>query len=188
MPHGIDNFINKMEEYVPGSRPKMEELFDLFQEVLDTIYYISSSNGNPDSNYMREHFPNALRTGAYSTQKVFDALKLPKRCQDILQTYWAYLGVDLEHLGFVHYSAMVHKYVSRGAYIPTYTSHEISTAFIERFRELGGEIWYNCRLEKILFDGDKVCGVETSLGKVECDFCLPNVNPDIVYEIGRAHV
>ena len=87
----------------------------------------------------------------------------------------------MEHLSFIHYAAMVHKYVSRGAYIPTYTSHEISSAFIERFRELGGEIWYNCRLEKILFDGDKVCGVQTSLGQVDCDFCLPNVNSNIVY-------
>lgn len=181
MPHGIDNFINAMEKYVPGSRPKMEQLFDLFEEVLAGIGYISSSNGNPDSNVLKEKYPNLLRTGAYPTQKVFDALKLPKRCQDILQTYWGYLGTDMEHLSFIHYAAMVHKYVSRGAYIPTYTSHEISSAFIERFRELGGEIWYNCRLEKILFDGDKVCGVETSLGKIECDFCLPNVNPDIVY-------
>lgn len=87
----------------------------------------------------------------------------------------------MEHLSFIHYAAMVHKYVSRGAYIPTYTSNEISTAFIQRFRELGGEVWYNCRLEKILFDGDQICGVQTSQGKVDCKYCLPNVASDIVY-------
>lgn len=181
MPHGVDNFIAKMEEYVPGSTPKMKELFELFDEVLNTIYYISSSNGNPDSNYMKEHFPNSLRTGAYSTKRVFDAMGIPERCQNILQTYWSYLGVDLENLGFVHYCAMVHKYVSKGAYIPTYTSHELSAAFIARLRELGGDVWYNCRAEKFLFDGDKLCGVQTSLGKVECRYALPNINPDIVY-------
>lgn len=83
MPHGIDNFINKMEEYVPDSKPKMKKLFDLFQEVLDTIYYISSSNGNPDSSYMKQNFPDALRTGAYSTKQVFDAMGIPERCQNI---------------------------------------------------------------------------------------------------------
>ena len=87
MPHGIDNFINAMESYVPGSKGKMEQLFELFDEVLAGIGYISSSNGNPDSNVLKEKYPNLLRTGAYPTQKVFDALKLPKRCQDILQTY-----------------------------------------------------------------------------------------------------
>lgn len=87
----------------------------------------------------------------------------------------------MEHMNFIHYAAMVHKYVTRGAYIPTYTSHELSSAFIHRFRELGGEIWYNCRAEKFLFDGDKLCGVRTSLGDIECDYALPNINPDIVY-------
>ena len=138
MPSGIEAFIDKMEEYVPGSRDKMVELFDLFQEVLYGIAYITASNGHADSNVLKEKYPNMLRTGAYPTKKVFDAMKLPQKCQDILSIYWSYLGVDMEHLAFIHYAAMVHKYVSRSAYIPTHTSHEISTAITERFRELGG--------------------------------------------------
>ncbi len=122
-----------------------------------------------------------LRCGAYSTQKVFDALKLPKKCQDILSTYWSYLGVDMEHLAFIHYAAMVHKYVQRSAYIPEHTSHQYSTAMIERFRELGGDVWFNCRAEEFLFNGDKLCGVRTNLGDVECDYALANINPDIIY-------
>ena len=181
MPSGIDAFIDKMEEYVPGSRAKMVELFDLFQEVLDGIAYISASSGHADSNVLKEKYPNMLRTGAYPAQKVFDALKLPKKCQDILSIYWSYLGVDMDHLAFIHYAAMVHKYVSRSAYIPTHTSHEISTAMTERFREVGGEIWFNCRAEEFLFNGDKCCGVKTSLGTVECDYVLANINPDIIY-------
>ena len=181
MPSGIEAFIDKMEVYVPGSRDKMVELFDLFQEVLDGIAYITASNGHADSNVLKEKYPNMLRTGAYPTKKVFDAMKLPQKCQDILSIYWSYLGVDMEHLAFIHYAAMVHKYVSRSAYIPTHTSHEISTAITERFRELGGEIWFNCRAEEFLFDGDRCCGVRTSLGTVACDYVLANINPDIIY-------
>lgn len=181
MPSGIDNFINKMEEYVPGSRPKMETLFELFQEVLDGIAYITASSGHADSNVLKAKYPNMLKTGAYPTKKVFDALKLPKKCQDILSVYWSYLGVDMEHLAFIHYAAMVHKYVSRSAYIPTYTSHEISNAFIERLRELGGDIWFNCRAEEFLFDGDKCVGVKTNLGTVSAKTILANINPDIIY-------
>ena len=181
MPAGKENFINKMEEYVPGSRKKMEELFELFDETLRGIGYISASSGHADSNVLKAEYPNMLRTGSYSTQKVFDALKLPKKCQDILSTYWSYLGVDMEHLAFIHYAAMVHKYVTRGAYIPTHTSHEISVAMTERFRELGGDIWFNCRANKILFDGDRACGVETTMGTVKCDYVLANINADIVY-------
>ena len=181
MPAGIDNFIDAMEKYVPGSREKMVKLFDLFQEVLDGIAYTTASNGNPDTKVLQTEYPDMLRTGAYPTKKVFDALKLPQKCQDILSIYWSYLGVDMEHLAFIHYAAMVHKYVSRGAYIPEHTSHQYSTAMIERFRELGGDVWFNCRAEEFVFDGDRCCGVKTNLGTVDCDYVLANINPDIIY-------
>ena len=181
MPSGVEAFIAKMEEYVPGSTPKMQELFELFDEVLRGIAYITASNGNADSAVLKAEYPNMLRTGAYSTQRVFDALKLPKKCQDILSIYWSYLGVDMEHLAFIHYAAMVHKYVSRSAYIPTYTSHEISVAMCERLRALGGEIWFNCRAEKFLFENDRCVGVKTNMGRIDCKYVLANINPDIIY-------
>ena len=181
MPAGIENYIAAMEKYVPGSKPMMEKLFELFQEVLDGIAYITASKGHADSKVLQEKYPNMLRTGAYSTKKVFDALKLPQRAQDILSVYWSYLGVDMEHLAFIHYAAMVHKYVSRGAYMPAHTSHQLSTAMVERFRELGGDVWFNCRAERFLFNGDRLCGVETNMGTIDCDYVLANINPDIIY-------
>ena len=181
MPTGIDNFKKALCKEVPGCEKQVDELFDLFDEVLAGIAYITASKGHADSNVLKEKYPNMLRTGAYSTKKVFDALKLPQKAQDILSTYWSYLGVDMEHLAFIHYAAMVHKYVSRSAYIPAHTSHQLSVAMTERLRELGGDIWFNCRAEKFLFDGDRCCGVKTTLGQVDCDYVLANINPDIIY-------
>ncbi len=179
MPVGIENYIDSMEKYVPGSRNKMTELFTLFQEVMDGLAYLTS--GKAESSHLMKEYPNLLRTGSYSVKKVFDALPLPPRCQDIMGTYWPYLGVDLEHLSFVHYTAMVYTYITRGAYIPAHTSHELSTAMVERLRETGGDIWFNCRAEKFLFDGDRIKGVETNLGVIETDYVLANINPDIIY-------
>ncbi len=181
MPDGIDAFIEKMERYVPGSSPKMRELFDLYEEIRQGAIYTSNSNGKADPAYMKEHFPNMLRTGAYPVNKVFKAMKLPRKCQDILSTYWGYLGVDMDRLSFFHYASMMQRYVMLGAYIPRHTSHEIATAMLERFFELGGEAWFNCRAEEFLFEGDKLCGVRTSMGDVACDMCMPNINPDIIY-------
>ncbi len=181
MPSGIQPFINKVEEYVPGSKAKMKELFKLFDEILRGIAYISASNGHADSAVLKEKYPNLLRTGAYPVKKVLDAMEMPQKAQDILSVYWAYLGVDMEHLAFIHYAAMVHKYISRGAAIPTYTSHEISVKMVERFREMGGECWFNCRAEEFLFDGDRLCGVRTNMGTVKTKHVLANINPDIIY-------
>ena len=181
MPSGIDNFKKALCREVPGCDKKVDELFALFDEVLDGIAYITASKGHADSNVLKAKYPNLLRTGGYPTKKVFDALKLPMKAQDILSTYWGYLGVDMNHLSFIHYAAMVHKYVSRSAYIPAHTSHELSCALLERFRELGGDVWFNCRAEEFLFDGDRCCGVKTTLGQVDCDYVLANINPDIIY-------
>ncbi len=181
MPHGEKEFTDKMEYYVPGSRKKMEELFELYNEIKEGTSYTSKCAGHADSNVMKANYPNMLRTGAYTVNQVFKAMKMPQKCQDILSTYWGYLGVDMNHLSFIHYASMMQRYVNKGAYIPAHTSHELATAMVERFRELGGEIWFNCRAEKFLFNGDKLCGVETSMGKVECDMALPNIHPDIVY-------
>lgn len=181
MPHGIDAFINKMEEYVPGSRKKMEDLFDIYEEIRQGADYISACSGHADSAVLKAKYPNMLRLGAYPTQTVFKAMKLPEKCQDILSVYWSYLGVDLKHLPFFHYASMMQRYVRLGAYIPGHTSHELATAMVERFRELGGEIWFNCRANKFLFDGDALCGVDTTMGVVETKMCMPNINPDIVY-------
>ena len=156
MPAGRQPFIDAVEKYVPGSKQKMEELFELFDEVLAGIGYISASNGHADSDVLKKEYPNLLRTGAYPTLKVLKAMKLPQRAIDIMSVYWAYLGVDLEHLSFIHYAAMVHKYVTRGAYIPKHTSHEISVKMAERFREQFRRINNNfTETFKELFDGGR---------------------------------
>lgn len=179
MPSGREAFIDKMENYVPGSKEKMQKLFGLFDEICEATVY--TARPDCDQKMVLKLYPDFLRTGAYPTMKVFKAMKLPQKCIDILATYWSYLGVDLEHLSFIHYASMVNSYITNSAYIPAHTSHEISVAMTERIRELGGDIWFNCRAEEFLFNGEKCCGVKTSMGQVDCDLVLANINPDIIY-------
>lgn len=181
MPVGRKAFIDKMEEYVPGSRASMEDFFTLGDECNAATIYINQSNGSPDSEYMKKHFPNFLRTAAHTTNKVLDALKMPRDAQDILNTYWSYLGVDTERLTFMHYAAMVHKYVTRSAYIPELTSHGLSLAFIDRFQQLGGEVWFNTKVEKVLFKNGAVSGVSTTQGDVAAKHVILNCNPHTAY-------
>lgn len=182
LPCGRENFINKMEEYVPGCRKSVEAFFDLGAETLAAGNYQLASNGNPDSKYMQEHFPNYLRTGSYMVSEVFKALKMPQLAQDIMNTYWGYLGVDADHLSFVQYVNMVCLYVNFGAWIPEKTSNQLTTGMLERFRAMGGDAWFNCTAEEILFDdNDAVCGVRTTEGVVETKHIICNANPTMVY-------
>lgn len=181
MPAGVDNFINKMEEYVPGSRPSVTELFELLDEVDKGINYAGKDPNGADVKVLIQNYPNLLRVGIYNCKAVFDAMHIPQKAQDILYTYWSYLGVDMEKLSFVHYCCMVNNYIRLGAAIPTHTSHEISVAMVERLRELGGDVWFNCRAKRFLFRGNRCCGVETTMGTVEAELVFANINPDIIY-------
>ena len=165
LPCAVETFVNEMARLVP--------------EAGD---YSLSVGGKTDPKYMQEHFPNFLRLGSYSVNRVFKAMKMPKLAQDIMNTYWGYLGVDADHLSFLQYVNMLWLYVNHGAWIPDKTSNELTTGLLERFRSFGGEVWMNCTATKILFDENKaVRGVETTCGTVETKHILCNMNQNMVY-------
>ena len=182
LPCGRENFINKMEEYVPGCRESVEKFFDLGAETLAAGKYMTASGGHPDSKLMQEKYPNFLRTAAYPVNRVLKALKMPDKAQDIINTYWGYLGVDADHLSFMQYVNMVCLYVNHGAWIPEKTSNQLTTGLLERFRAMGGTAWFNCRAEEILFDEEEhVNGLRTTAGTVDTRYIICNANPSMVY-------
>ena len=180
MPCGKQAMIDAMENEVPGTRKKMEKLFRLFDEINEGLGYFSDGT-NYNLRYALKHYSNMLIVGSHSCKIVFKALRLPQKCIDILSTYWSYLGVDMGRMSFLHYAMMVSSYMEEGAYIPAFTSHELSVALEDKLRELGGTIWFNCRAESFLFNDGKVCAVRTQYGDIRCKYALANVNEDIVY-------
>ncbi len=182
LPCSVKAFVDEMERLVPGCRQKVQDLFDIGTEFHEAGDYSLSVNGQTDAKYMQEHFPNFLRLGSYSVNKVFKAMKMPPLAQDILSTYWGYLGVDMDHLSFLQYVNMLWLYVNHGAWIPDKTSNELTTGMLERFRAMGGETWMNCTATQILFDDNNaVRGVETTCGTVETKYILCNMNQNMVY-------
>ena len=182
LPCGRENFIHKMEEYVPGCRESVEKFFDLGTETLAAGKYMTASGGHPDSKLMQEKYPNFLRTAAYPVNRVLKALKMPDKAQDIMNTYWGYLGVDADHLSFMQYVNMVCLYVNHGAWIPEKTSNQLTTGLLERFRAMGGTAWFNCRAEEILFDEEEhVNGLRTTSGTVDTRYIICNANPTMTY-------
>ena len=58
-----------------------------------------------------------MRTAGHSVEEVMTALGIPKKAQDMINTYWGYLGVDADHLSFMQYVNMVSLYVNHGAWM-----------------------------------------------------------------------
>lgn len=169
MPFGVEAFIDKMEWYVPGSRAGMRALFDLAEDISNTTAFLGGLQGNYSLDaakaILKEHL-NFVRVASYDSNTVLRALGVPQRAIDIFNTYWCYLGADCDTLSFIHYISMVHSYLTYGAVVPKGRSHEMSSTLLERFEELGGEVWLNTHVNEILLQDGKVCGVCLENGEV----------------------
>jgi len=185
MPFGIDNYIDAMEKYVPGSRASMTKLFNLAEEIVSTgealVNFEFKKNISTLRKVLKEH-GNFIRTAPYSVNSVLDALKIPKKAQDIFTGYWLYLGVDCDRLSFTHYITMVYMYLKYGAVTPTFRSHEMSMALATFVEDNGSEIRYNSHVSRILFKNGQAVGVILKNGeKIMCKHIIANCSPTTAY-------
>lgn len=185
MPFGVENFIEAMEKYVPGSKPSMTKLFNLAEEIVKSSDFFSTfefkKNIKTLRTVLKEH-GNFIRTAPYSVNKVLDALKVQKKAQDIFNAYWMYLGVDCDRLSFIHYISMVYMYLTYGAFVPKMRSHEMSMALAGAIEDNGGEIRYNSHVSRILFKDGQASGVILKNGeKIMCNHIICNCSPTTAY-------
>lgn len=182
IPFGLDEFIKKLEEYVPNSKDSLTEFFELAKEVHEAFEYINNSNEHIDYDYIKEKYPNFAITASYPLQTVLDKLKINKTLQYILTSYWPYFGTSAMNINFAHYVSLFYEYISKKAYIPKYRSYEISVAIERKIRNYGGDVWYNEKVNKILINNGQVTGVTTKSGKkLNSNHVICNSSPTNVY-------
>ena len=171
-----------LERAVPGSRGPVGAYLELCGEVLAALDYLKDSRGNPDRKVLRKRYANFLKTAAYSVDEVTARFRIPPKAQDILYAYWCYLGIPTSRLNFTIWAAMLYKYLTKGAYIPRYRSHEMTSALVARIQASGGRVEFNTRVAKILVEGGRVTGVQTASGRViPCGRVICNASPTLAY-------
>lgn len=185
MPFGVEGYIEAMEKHVPGSKASMTRLFNLAEQIINSSEFFSTfefkKNIGTLKKVLKEH-GNFIRTAPYSVNKVLDALKVPKKAQEIFTAYWLYLGVDCDRLSFIHYISMVYMYLTYGAVTPKLRSHEMSMALAGVIEDNGGEIRYNSHVSRIIFNDGQACGVILKSGeKIMCNHIIANCSPTTVY-------
>ncbi len=200
MPFGIEEYINKLEEYEPGSKKEVQRLFKTGESVRKEIEALSAPIGILKKAGAVLKNGVLMHTAAYSTNEVLDSFDLSERAKDIIKAYWAYLCTDLDNLDFVHYVQMLNSYIELKSVVPKMRSHEISNCLVDCFRENGGELWLNSKVTRIITQNNEVAGVELEDGtqcmakKVVCNCSPHNVfgklmnNEDVPeYEIKKAN-
>lgn len=180
MPSGVRAFCDEMERQVPKSLESVAAFFELVKKVNAAMAYLSS--GKPDPAVLKAEHADFMRMASHSADECLKALGMPLKAQNIIKTYWPYLGASTAELDFAHYAMLVDRYISTYPAMPAMRSHELSLALEKAVRDNGGEIWYNSEVTEILFDGERACGVAVGDEKLYAKEILLNCFPDTAYE------
>ena len=180
MPVGFEAFANKLDEIVPGSYESCMKAFDLSARMYKALNSLDDLKKLPAS---LKDIPDIMRMVSHTMKETLDALGMPKKAQDIFNTYWCYLGSPASKLDFLYYMAMLHSYVEYGTGIPKLRSHEMSLALDKVIRENGGDIWYNSEVTKVVMTDGKPSGVVINGEKeVPAKYIISNSYPYAVFK------
>lgn len=165
LPFGLENYINKIEECVPGSKEQVRAFFELAVECRDALDYIVKNSGNIDYNYILENYVNFARIGNNSVSKVMDNLEIPLDAQELMNSMWLLLGNSETKISFVTYATFLLNVVE-GFSVPTFTNSDISLALADCYSANGGKIRLNSKVVKLLVDDNKINGVKLEDGTI----------------------
>ncbi len=181
---GVDAFCDSIEAVVPGSRDGVKAFLDLKPKIDAAIAYIYEMKGNPKPMTMLLKHGDFMRVAGHSVEQVMTALKIPKKAQELINTYWGYLGVPTDELNCMHFLNMLYGYVADGAAMPHHRSHELSLALVDVILKGGGDVWYNSKVTEFLYDDDgRVTGVVANGEKLYAREVISNVIPNNVYNM-----
>lgn len=156
MPAGLEAFAKKLDELVPGSYDSCMAAFDLSTRMYKALDATADLSKLPAS---IKDIPDIMRMVSHTMKEALDTLGMPKKAQDIFNTYWCYMGSPASQFDFLYYMAVLHGYVEYGTGIPKLRSHEMSLAMDKVIRDNDGEIWYNSEVTKVIMKDGKPAGV-----------------------------
>lgn len=182
VPFGIDAFVDTVALAVPGSREAVRQYMDLCTEVQNTFHYLNTNKDNLKYlEFIRKH-RSFIAAGAATADAVAQKIDLPKAAQDIMYPYWCYLGVPSSRMSFPIWAALLYSYISAGATIPKYRSHELSAAFVEKIEARGGEVRLGARVDAITVADGAITGVRLADGTLlGARDVVSNASPTLVF-------
>ena len=159
---------------------KVFELLNLCNRVYNSVNILSVQHMSKPMMLLKH--PDFVKTAGYSAQQVIDTFNLPKNVVDVLAAYWIYVGDTLENLPFTVWAVLMADYLGYGSYVPRKFSHEMSLKMAERAMEMGVQVEFGTRVDKILVKNGHVDGVRLANGEeVNARYVVCSAYPDKAY-------
>lgn len=171
-----------IETRAPGSRESVRAFLDFCDEMLLAINYINDNDGNiKPLDLMRKH-KGFIAAAGLTVKEVADKFRIPPKAMDLLSVYWTFTGLPMEVMSFPIYGTVLSCMSSMPVHAPHRTTFEVSTKMADKITELGGQIEYNTRVDKIIVENGRVKGVRTHRGEfIKTGYVYSNALPHNVF-------
>ncbi len=111
-------------------------------------------------------YPNLAKYAIRSAESVLDEFFKSEELKLVLNAYWCFMGVPPKDFPFAILAGCTYIYISKKPYYLKGGSQIISTAMEERLRELGGDVFLNTEVSKIIIENGSAKGVVDANGNV----------------------
>ena len=161
---------NVLIENFPAEEEGIKAFMKLCEQVtMESFMGLPMARKMNSEEMLMKNCKHYAEHGLRDAKSVLDEHFESEQLKTLLAAYWCYLGMPPKDINFCDLAVMLYAY---GVFKPWHIkggSQAVSSALLESFLEAGGEVRFNCSVEKIVTDqsGDKpqVKGIVTEFGE-----------------------
>ncbi len=178
MPITFEDYKSKLIELFPHEEKGIEDFMDMLKALLAGIEFVASQGGRFSPLEVLKKHPWLPRISGLTLSEVYQKFFTDQKLIALISQLWGYIGLPPDRVNAYAYLAMLVFYLNWGAAYPVGRSHAFTSAMIDAFRRLGGEVRFNALVDQILVENGKVAGVKLLNGDIyRAKAVISNVNP-----------
>ena len=187
LPACWDGIKNTLIEFAPEEEKSIGQFMTLCEKIcLETFMHLPKARKASDEELLKKSAGNYIQYGLRNAKDVLDEFFKCEKLKTVIAAYWCYLGLPPSQMGFSDLAIMLFSY---GVFKPWHIkggSQALSSALLESFLEAGGEVRFNCAVDKIITqqnnDQQEIQAIRTEHGDIiQCKQVISNASSVITY-------
>ena len=173
----------KLIELFPEEHSNIERFLILCEKVsLESFVGLPMARNSGSAETLERECQLYIEYGFRNAKEVVDEHFKDPKLKSVISAYWLYAGVPPSQLPFSDLAVMIYAYAAFKPWHIKGGSQAMSNALIDSFTEAGGEVHFNCGVEKISTTDGRVTSVQLETGEVvSCDAVVSNASPLITF-------
>jgi phytoene dehydrogenase-like protein len=177
----------ELKKHFPDESVQIDAFLKLCADIsLESFMGLPRARKQKDEALLKSSCPNYVKYGLKDLKSVLDEFFNDEQIKTVLAAYWCYVGLPPSQIAFIDLAVMLYCY---GAFKPWHIvggSQALSSALLESFLDAGGEVRFNCAVDKILTSETsgtlKATGIRTEFGEeLKSNWVVSNASSVLTY-------